>query len=122
MKKEFGEVMVLAFLTKLINELGRCVQNDWSADDKPFFAESLMNEFWYIRMDDFVMAFKKGISGSYGKVYGKLDYSTICEWINKWWEERQNYLSTKTVKEQYDTNRSSEMSIKGMIENIKNKR
>lgn len=123
-----GKEYVLAFMTKLINELGRCIQNDWTVDDKIFLAQSLMNEYWYIRMDDFIVAFKNGLRGKYGKVYGKLDFVTMCDWINKWFEERERYLEPKnnSFKESYDaTNRQcfsneKEVSIQRQIAEFKN--
>lgn len=93
--RECGKPHVYAFLIKLINELGNCANNDWTIETKKMYAESLMNLHWDIRMDDFVGAFRAGIKGGYGKVYGKIDLLTINSWINNWIESKEEYIATK---------------------------
>ena len=84
-KNELGDGMAVAMIVKLLNELKAFVPNSLSKDDLNLYAEMIVQNYWYLTIQDIALTFKKGINGDYGKVYGDLKYSHLAEWITAYW-------------------------------------
>lgn len=45
-------------------------------------AKMIMDEFWMMKLDEIMLAFKRGISGRYGKIFGQLSLNVFFDWIH----------------------------------------
>jgi hypothetical protein len=77
-----------------------------------FAAELIAEKFWYLKLEDFVVCFKNGIVGQYGKDYDRVDVTTLCSWINAYEVER-NETSHRLQVEQGKDNAKNIMDIIG---------
>jgi len=51
-------------------------------------ARLLMTEYYYFKIDDFGLCFKRGLLGKYGPLFDRLDVTIFGEWCAKYAEER----------------------------------
>ena len=55
----------------------------------------IVDEFYYLKLSELKYCFQKGVSGSYGKLYGKIDETDFSNWLNEYIKERDDYVSRK---------------------------
>lgn len=51
-------------------------------------AKMIMDEFWMMKLDEIMLAFKRGISGRYGKIFGQLSLNVFFDWIHAYNQEQ----------------------------------
>lgn len=72
----------------------------------------LIAQFYYLKIDDFLICFNNAKLGLYGKSYDRLDGMVICEWLNA-------YDSDRTAKiEEYKSNERKSFDKKPKNEDL----
>lgn len=56
---------------------------------------TLVERFWYLKLEEFALIFRNGCTGFYGKLFDRVDVEIISSWIEKYWgsDERLGYLA-----------------------------
>ena len=88
LKKELGEAEIIISIVKIIAETSLLVSFDGDGEVFGLWAKLLMQNYWWIRLEEMSYVFVRGASGTYGKIYGKINYSILCEWLNNYNVER----------------------------------
>jgi hypothetical protein len=47
-------------------------------------AEMIIENYWFLKIDEIDLVFKNGIMGKYGKIYDRVDASVIFDWLHKY--------------------------------------
>lgn len=47
-------------------------------------AEMIIENYWYLKIDEIDLVFKNGITGKYGKIYDRVDASVIFDWLHQY--------------------------------------
>ena len=55
-----------------------------------FAGSAIAEKFWYLKLEDVALCFRRGILGEYGKLYDRLDVQILCDWIQQYEQERNN--------------------------------
>lgn len=95
-KREVGFKNLLKAVSFLVNS---CVRTfNYNAGEKEnikdqvtIIASDIINKFPYESLEDFVLCFKKARTFEYGKVF-RLESLTFFEWIEKYLNEKADYL------------------------------
>jgi len=110
-RKEEGEPILVVMVTKMLQEFFKFVPNDMTDEMIVSSAEMIIYQFWMVRIDELIMILNKGMKGEYGKLFGKVYYSTIAEWINHYLEkDRQAHLDLLRQKKKNKTSVIAERS------------
>lgn len=64
----------------------------------PIIAETIFEQFKTESIEDFKLAFRKGVTGFYGEIY-RLDGAVIVRWIQCYLEEKYSYVETLHEKD-----------------------
>lgn len=51
-------------------------------------AKMMIKEFWMMKLDEIMLAFSRGITGRYGKIFGQLSLNVFFDWINAYNQEQ----------------------------------
>ncbi len=71
-------------------------------------AELIIEEYYYLRVEEFKMCFRMAMKGEYGPVYNRIDGQVFFEWIRKFFSKR-DAVTTRMVKDQQSNNNIYEM-------------
>lgn len=104
-------------VAKIINEVCLLLQLEINPDQKVFCANMIIQEFWYLKIDDIVLCFKNGVNNHYGKIYGKFNYETMTEWLTQYDKQKANWNEDghTALKE---TNQTTKKPFNGFISDI----
>ena len=58
-------------------------------------AEGIIEDFWYLRIEDIRLCFRRAKNGLYGNVYERLDSNTIYSWLNRYDAEEKTPTSKR---------------------------
>lgn len=88
--KGCGENVARAALVILVTDLLSFfnVENTMSVEQVATTINLLMDEYYFLKLDDFKMCFKRVMLGKYGKVYNRIDGQMILEWVHTYLKER----------------------------------
>lgn len=92
MKGEMGMENTQAIIMQAIQEAAILTGSAMTPDLKAMAAKNIVNDFWFLHMDEILLALANGSKGLYGKIYGQINFAVIYEWINKYDQERQYIL------------------------------
>ena len=67
-----------------------------------------MEEYYYLRVDEFKVCFRMAMKGEFGPVYNRIDGQIFFEWIRKFFSKR-DAVTTRMVKDQQSSNNIYEM-------------
>lgn len=90
MNKNFGETKLRAFMARIIIDVvmffnvGK-IMNDVQAAQT---ADLIIEEYYFLKPDDFKLCFNRAKKGLYGKVYDRIDGAVILEWLGRYEKER----------------------------------
>lgn len=89
-KKRYGEQFLFAFLTIAIVDLIEFFNVGKTMGEAQVVStiRLLVDDFYYLNVEDFKLCFNNAKRGKYGKVYDRIDGNTIYEWLNKYSTER----------------------------------
>ncbi len=65
-------------------------------------AELIMEEYYYLRIEELRMCFRMAMKGEFGPVYNRIDGQVFFEWIVKYMPKRQ--LITDRMKQEQQSN------------------
>lgn len=68
----------------------------------------LMDEFYYLKPEDFKLCFTNAKKGNYGQIFNRIDGQILFEWLNKYMVERTEFVA---VKKQNDNSPRSEAML-----------
>ncbi len=67
-----------------------------------------MEEYYYLRVEEFRLCFRMAMKGEYGPVYNRIDGQIFFEWIRKYFSKR-DAVTDRMVKDQQSSNNIYEM-------------
>ena len=102
-----------AALTVLIAMMDECqqyfnLQQPMTPQQLMLTAELVMEEYYYLRIDEFKVCFRMAMKGEFGPVYNRIDGQIFFEWIRKFFSKR-DAVTTRMVKDQQSSNNIYEM-------------
>lgn len=101
MNKNFGETKLRAFMAKIIIDVvtffnvGKIMKDTQVAQT----ADLIIDEFYFLKPDDFKLCFNRAKKGYYGKVYDRIDGQVIFEWLNQYTNDRMTTASDTSIQE-----------------------
>ncbi len=109
-KKQKGEQVALGVLVALMDECQQYfnLQQPMNPQQLMLTAELIMEEYYYLRVEEFRICFRMAMKGEYGPVYNRIDGQVFCEWIRKYFNKR-DAVTNRMVKDQQSTNNIYEM-------------
>lgn len=97
LKKELGSTYLIAVLSLQINTALQLLPSQPTTPDAVAgISKIIISEFWMLKLDEILLAFKRGIAGRYGKIYGGLSLNVFIEWINGYIQEQASEHSEIT--------------------------
>ena len=109
-KKLKGEHTALNVLVALMDECQQYfnLQQLMNPQQLMLTAELIMEEFYYLRVEEFRLCFRMAMKGEYGPVYNRIDGQIFFEWIRKYFSKR-DAVTNRMVKDQQSSNNIYEM-------------
>ena len=104
MKKNKGEQTALGVLVALMDECQQYfnLQQPMNAQQLMLTAELIMEEYYYLRIEELRVCFRMAMKGEFGPVYNRIDGQVFFEWITKYMPKRQ--LITDRMKQEQQSN------------------
>ena len=99
--KKFGEQHLRAFMVKVLNDLLDFfnVGKTMGAVQVASTADLIIEEFYFLKPDDFKLCFTRAKKGYYGKVFDRIDGQVIFEWLNQYTNDRMTTASDTSIQE-----------------------
>ena len=109
-RKAKGEQTALGVLVALMDECQQYfnLQQPMNPQQLMLTAELIMEEYYYLRVEEFRICFRMAMKGEYGPVYNRIDGQIFFEWIRKYFSKR-DAVTTRMVKDQQSNNNIYEM-------------
>lgn len=104
-KKQKGEQVALGVLVALMDECQQYfnLQQPMNPQQLMLTAELIMEEYYYLRVEEFRICFRMAMKGEYGPVYNRIDGQVFFEWIRKYFSKR-DAVTNRMVKDQQSSN------------------
>ena len=104
LKKHKGEKVALEVLVALMDECQQYfnLQQPMNAQQLMLTAELIMEEYYYLRIEELRVCFRMAMKGVFGPVYNRIDGQVFFEWIIKYMPKRQ--LITDRMKQEQQSN------------------
>lgn len=103
-KKELGEDIAIAFVTKAINEVCMMTNTNMSPDVQVMISASIINDYWTLRIEEVFDALAYGCKKKYGDINFKgVDYPTIMSWLQQYEIDRSILLENKHLDKKAQT-------------------
>ncbi len=109
-RKAKGEQTALGVLVALMDECQQYfnLQQPMTPQQLMLTAELIMEEYYYLRVEEFRICFRMAMKGEYGPVYNRIDGQVFFEWIRKYFTKR-DAVTARMVKDQQANNNIYEM-------------
>ncbi|WP_455786988.1 DUF6633 family protein [Parabacteroides goldsteinii] len=62
-------------------------------------ADLIIEEYYFLKPDDFKLCFTRAKKGYYGKVFDRIDGQVIFEWLNQYTNDRMTTASDTSIQE-----------------------
>jgi len=110
LKKNKGEQTALGVLVALMDECQQYfnLQQPMNAQQLMLTAELIMEEYYYLRIEELRMCFRMAMKGEFGPVYNRIDGQVFFEWIVKYMPKRQ-LITDRMKQEQLSNNNIYEL-------------
>lgn len=107
-KKETNEISLLAILTILFNDVIDFFSVGKSMGQVQLVStiQLVIEDFYYLNIEDFKLCFNNAKRGLYGKIYDRVDGNIIYGWISRYAEDRANVC--ESIDDRYKTIDTSE--------------
>jgi hypothetical protein len=98
--QENGENIAKAFLVVIITDLANSfnVVRPMSAQQIAFTVQSVLKDFYYLKIDELKLCFENAKKGKYAKIYDRLDTALIYEFIDSYLSERLNAVYEQNIE------------------------
>jgi hypothetical protein len=105
-KKQKGEQVALGVLVTLMDECQQYfnLQQPMNPQQLMLTAELIMEEYYYLRVDEFRICFRMAMKGEFGPVYNRIDGQVFFEWIRKFMGKRQAISERINLEKQSNNN------------------
>ena len=109
-RKAKGEQAALGVLVALMDECQQYfnLQQPMNPQQLMLTAELIMEEYYYLRVEEFRICFRMAMKGEYGPIYNRIDGQVFFEWIRKYFTKR-DAVTTRMLKDQQTNNNIYEM-------------
>jgi hypothetical protein len=84
----------------------------------PGIAKTLIELFPVESLEDFVLCFKRGALAMYGPLYNRLDASVLCEWMQKFLDEKYQVIEANVLSNQVQTNSDNLVNYEAYRERV----
>ena len=64
-----------------------------------YLCDLILEDYYFLQIDDFKYCFSKAIKGEYGKIYDRIDANIILDWLRQYTNSRCAFGSTITIDE-----------------------
>lgn len=97
-----GDSIAKAFLVVAVTDLVQSfnVGKNMDARQIAFLVQSILKDYYYLKLDELKLCFDNIKKGRYGKVFDRLDAAVIYEFIEVFLVERLNYIQDKRNSEE----------------------
>jgi len=111
--KKFGEQHLRAFMVKVLNDLLDFfnVGKTMGAVQVASTADLIIEEFYFLKPDDFKLCFTRAKKGYYGKVFDRIDGQVIFEWLNQYTNDRMTTASDTSIQEAERFNATLDLNL-----------
>ena len=106
-------VMWLVYLNKLLD-----LKNPMNEEQLDLCAESVLSEFYALKMSDLTFIFKEIVSGKHGKFYERLSISDILIIFTKYFDDRCKVAEEETLRFHNDIKSDMTFSVSKNIKRI----
>ncbi len=102
-RRDHGPVVAKAFLVIALVDLIDFfnVTNTFTDQQINATADLIMQEFYWLKPEDFKLCFNNAKLGRYGQTYNRLDGAVIFEWLNTYQSERAEFFAIQRAKENF---------------------
>jgi len=109
-RRHKGEQAALSVLIAMMDECQQYfnLQQPMTPQQLMLTAELIMEEYYYLRVEEFKICFRMAMKGEFGPVYNRIDGQVFFEWIRKFFSKR-DAVTTRMVKDQQSSNNLYEM-------------
>lgn len=109
-RRHKGEQAALNVLIAMMDECQQYfnLQQPMTPQQLMLTAELIMEEYYYLRVEEFKICFRMAMKGEFGPVYNRIDGQVFFEWIRKFFSKR-DAVTTRMVKDQQSSNNLYEM-------------
>lgn len=90
-----ARAIVIIALTDLATYFN--VGNSFNGSQLAQTAELIIDKYYWLKPEDFKLCFNNAKTGAYGIAYNRIDGAVICEWLNKYIDERAAYFENKNI-------------------------
>lgn len=103
-KKENGEDFTRSFLVLWLVYLNTLLdlKNPMNEDQIELCSDSVLSEFYMLKMSDLTFIFKEIVSGKHGKFYERLSISDILNIFNNYFDERCKVAEEESLRNHND--------------------
>lgn len=84
LRRELGIEPLIIATVKMFIQVSKLVTFDGDGEVFGFWSKLLLDNFSHLRLQEIGYVLAKGVNGKYGKLYGKLTYNMVCDWINEY--------------------------------------
>lgn len=63
--------------------------------------ETIISEYWMLKIEEIAFAFKYAKMGRYGKDFNRLDILTVCTWLDKYLDSDERWRLIETQGDKY---------------------
>lgn len=110
-QSESHEVLVGAFMVKVMEEATKQFPNKFDSDNLSDCAYMLMNEYPDWKPEEIIPMLRNGIAGKYGKIYHAISTAAILEWAACYEGERQAWHERKDMQRMGNNSKDAIISV-----------
>ena len=107
--REFTEQFVIGWLIYLNDILD--LKKPMSADQIQLTAIEIVNTYFYLKLSDFTLLYKRIISGVYGEFYESLSIAKVLTFFRDYNEERINKCAENSERNHKDQKSNQEFNV-----------
>ena len=107
--REFTEQFVIGWLIYLNDILD--LKKPMSADQIQLTAIEIVNTYFYLKLSDFTLLYKRIISGVYGEFYESLSIAKVLTFFRDYNEERINKCAENSERNHQDQKSNQEFNV-----------
>ncbi len=96
-----GNKFVESLIIRILNEALEFIPHELTTKAIINYTKIFIQEYWYWKIDDFVLCVKNGMLGKYGKIYKTFNFSVLMEWCNIYDKDKNKYYDEQLLTDHY---------------------